>query len=82
MLPLAYRRKETEQLRFAEEYDVQDLLHSLLRRWLQDLRPKEYTPIYAWKSTCMDFLLLAHTSPRIAKFLLASATYVVDSIQF
>lgn len=81
MHPLTYRRKGAEQLRFAKEYDVQDLLHSLLRRWVQDVRPEEYTPIYAGKSTCMDFLLLARASPRIAKFLLAWATCVVDSIQ-
>lgn len=70
MHPLTYRRKGAEQLRFAKEYDLQDLLHSLLRRWVQDVRPEEYTPIYAGKSTCIDLLLLAHASPRIAKFLL------------
>ena len=56
MHPLTYRRKGAEQLRFANEYDVQDLLHALLRPWVQDVRPEEYTPSYAGKSTRMDFL--------------------------
>jgi hypothetical protein len=60
MHPLTYRRKGSEQLRFANEYDVQDLLHALLRPWIQDVRPEEYTPSYAGKSTRMDFLLPAH----------------------
>lgn len=60
MHPLTYRRKGAEQLRFTNEYDVQDLLHALLRPWVQDVRPEEYTPSYAGKSTRMDFLLPAH----------------------
>ncbi len=60
MHPLTYRRKGAEQLRFANEYDVQDLLHALLRPWVQDVRPEEYTPSYAGKGTRMDFLLPTH----------------------
>lgn len=60
MHPLTYRRKGAEQLRFANEYDVQDLLHALLRPWVLDVRPEEYTPSYAGKSTRMDFYLPAH----------------------
>ena len=60
MHPLTYRRKGADQLRFTNEYDVQDLLHALLRPWVQDVRPEEYTPSYAGKSTRMDFLLPAH----------------------
>jgi hypothetical protein len=60
MHPLTYRRKGAEQLRFANEYDVQDLLHALLRPWVQDVRAEEYTPSYAGKSTRMDFLLPDH----------------------
>jgi hypothetical protein len=60
MHPLTYRRKGAEQLRFTNEYDVQDLLHALLRPWVQDVRPEEYTPSYAGRSTRMDFLLPAH----------------------
>lgn len=60
MHPLTYRRKGSEQLRFSNEYDVQDLLHALLRPWVQDVRPEEYTPSYAGRSTRMDFYLPAH----------------------
>ena len=39
------------------EYDIQDLLHSLLHLFFDDVRAEEYTPSYAGKSTRMDFLL-------------------------
>lgn len=60
MHTLTYRRKGAEKLNFSNEYDVQDLLHALLRPWIQDIRPEEYTPSYAGKSTRMDFFLPAH----------------------
>ncbi len=60
MHTLTYRRKGAETLHFVNEYDVQDLLHALLRPWVQDIRPEEYTPSYAGKSTRMDFFLPAH----------------------
>lgn len=40
-----------------DEYDVQDLLHALLRLQFDDIRPEEWTPSYAGKSTRLDFLL-------------------------
>lgn len=40
-----------------DEYDVQDLLHALLRLHFDDIRPEEWTSSYAGKSTRMDFLL-------------------------
>jgi hypothetical protein len=40
-----------------DEYDVQDLLHSLLTIHYDDIRPEEWTPSYAGKSSRMDFLL-------------------------
>jgi len=40
-----------------DEYDVQDLIHALLFLHFQDVRPEEYTPSYAAKSSRMDFLL-------------------------
>lgn len=60
MHPLTHRRKDAVALLFESEYDVQDLLHSLLRPWVADIRPEEYTPSYAGKSTRMDFLLPEH----------------------
>lgn len=40
-----------------DEYDVQDLLHGLLRIDFDDVRPEEWTPSYAGASNRMDFLL-------------------------
>ena len=60
MHPLTHRRKGFQPLSFGSEYDVQDLLHALLRPWISDIRPEEFTPSYAGSSTRMDFLLPAH----------------------
>jgi hypothetical protein len=60
MHPLAHRRKGAQALSFSTEYDVQDLLHALLRPWVADIRPEEFTPSYAGSSTRMDFLLPKH----------------------
>jgi hypothetical protein len=60
MHPLTNRRKGAVALSFSTEYDVQDLLHALLRPWVADIRPEEFTPSYAGSSTRMDFLLPAH----------------------
>src|SRR5262249_17629562 len=38
----------------------QDLLHALLRPWVADIRPEEFTPSYAGSSNRMDFLLPRH----------------------
>ena len=60
MHPLTHRRKNVQPLSFGNEYDVHDLLHALLRPWINDIRPEEFTPSYAGSSTRMDFLLPAH----------------------
>jgi hypothetical protein len=60
MQPLIHRRKGSQLLSFASEYDIQDLLHSLLRPWISDIRAEEFTPSYAGSNTRMDFLLPAH----------------------
>ncbi len=60
MHPLTHRRKGAVSLTFSTEYDVQDLLHALLRPWITDIRPEEFTPSLAGSSTRMDFLLPAH----------------------
>jgi len=60
MHPLTHRRKGAITMSFSTEYDVQDLLHALLRPWVADIRPEEFTPSYAGSSTRMDFLLPAH----------------------
>ena len=61
MHPLTHRRKGAQALSFSNEYDVQDLLHALLRPWVSDIRPEEFTPSYAGSSTRMDFLLPAYS---------------------
>lgn len=61
MYPLSNRRKGATTLAFRSEYDVQDLLHAMLRPWIADIRAEEYTPSYAGSSTRMDFLLPAHS---------------------
>ncbi|MGK4001145.1 hypothetical protein WMF31_00870 [Sorangium sp. So ce1036] len=60
MHPLTHRRKGAASLSFQSEYDIQDLLHALLRPWVADIRPEEFTPSYAGSSTRMDFLLPAY----------------------
>jgi hypothetical protein len=40
-----------------DEYDVQDLLHGLLRLWWDDIREEEWTPSYAGRAARVDFLL-------------------------
>jgi len=57
MFPFKYRRKGSRTIDFEDEYDVQTLLHALLRPWIKDIRPEEYTPSYAGSSTRIDFLL-------------------------
>ncbi len=61
MYPLQHRRKNSEHLSFSSEYDIQDLLHALLRPWVFDVRPEEFTPSYAGSNTRMDFLLPDHS---------------------
>jgi hypothetical protein len=68
MHPLTHRRKGAMALCFSTEYDVQDLLHALLRPWVADIRPEEFTPSYAGSSTRMDFLLPAHSLVIELKF--------------
>jgi hypothetical protein len=40
-----------------DEYDVQDLLHAILKLHFDDVRPEEWTPSYAGNSSRTDFLL-------------------------
>lgn len=51
------RHDERETLDVQDEYDVQDLFHSLLHLHFEDIRPEEWSPSNAGKSTRMDFLL-------------------------
>jgi len=54
---LKKRHGNRDSLWVDDEYDVQDLLHALLRIDFDDIRPEEWTPSYAGGSVRMDFLL-------------------------
>lgn len=54
---LKIRHEDRSTLEIIDEYDVQDLLHSLLKIYFDDIRPEEWTPSYAGKTARMDFLL-------------------------
>ena len=56
---LRTRHDGRESLQIEDEYDVQDLLRSLLALHFDDVRPEEWTPSYAGASSRMDFLLKA-----------------------
>ncbi|NMF59406.1 DUF2321 domain-containing protein [Pseudanabaena yagii] len=51
------RHDDRETLHINDEYDVQDLLHSLLHIYFDDIRPEEWTPSYAGGCSRVDFLL-------------------------
>ena len=44
-------------IKITDEYDVQDLLHAMLKIDFDDIRPEEWTPSYAGTSKRSDFLL-------------------------
>lgn len=54
---LRSRHAERPTLDVNDEYDVQDLMHALLRLHFDDVRPEEWTPSYAGASSRTDFLL-------------------------
>ena len=54
---LRLRRGTRRSLVIRDEYDVQNLLHSLLLLHFEDVRPEEWTPSYAGKASRTDFLL-------------------------
>lgn len=57
---LTQRREGRPTLEIKDEYDVQDLLHALLRLYFDDVRSEEWTPSYGGGSSRMDFLLKGH----------------------
>jgi hypothetical protein len=54
---LQARHADRETLAIDDEYDVQDLLHAILRIHFDDIREEEWTPSYAGGSSRVDFLL-------------------------
>jgi hypothetical protein len=51
------RHSERSTIQVEDEYDVQDLFHSLLKLYFNDIRPEEWTPSYAGGCSRVDFLL-------------------------
>ncbi len=54
---LRKRYNNRPTLDVCDEYDVQDLLHSLLKIFYDDIRKEEWTPSYAGKCSRQDFLI-------------------------
>lgn len=54
---LRSRHADRDTLVVEDEYDTQDLLHSLLHIYFDDIRPEEWTPSYAGGCSRVDFLL-------------------------
>ncbi len=58
---LLNRRKENgkirETVKITDEYDVQDLLHSILKLFVNDIRTEDYVPSYAGGNSRIDFYL-------------------------
>lgn len=54
---LRKRHNKRPTLEIEDEYDVQDLLHSILKIYFDDVRPEEWVPSYVGSSSRMDFLL-------------------------
>ncbi len=54
---LRNRHDNRNTLKIEDEYDVQDLLHALLKLYFDDIRTEEWTPSYAGGSSRMDFIL-------------------------
>lgn len=57
VLQLKHRHDDRPPLLIEDEYDVQDLLHAILRGLFDDVRPEECTPSYGGGASRMDFLL-------------------------
>ena len=56
-IQLSKRHANRSTVTIKDEYDVQDLLHAVLRLHFDDVRPEEWVPSYAGGNKRMDFLL-------------------------
>lgn len=54
---LQRRHDHRQTIVMNDEYDVQDLLHAILKIHFDDVRPEVWTPTYAGGAAKMDFLL-------------------------
>ncbi|MFV1942874.1 hypothetical protein VPH49_18840 [Pseudomonas luteola] len=56
-LQMLRRHNNRDSIAVSDEYDVQDLMHSIFRLHFDDVRAEEYTPSYAGGASRIDFLL-------------------------
>ena len=54
---LQNRQRSRNPVCVDDEYDVQDLLHAILKLHFDDVRPEEVTPSYAGSASRVDFYL-------------------------
>jgi hypothetical protein len=54
---LQHRQRSRAPVSVDDEYDVQDLLHAILKLNFDDVRPEEVTPSYAGNASRVDFYL-------------------------
>lgn len=54
---LKRRHDQRSTIEVKDEYDIQDVLHAILKCYFDDVRPEEYCPSYAGSSSRLDFLL-------------------------
>jgi hypothetical protein len=57
LVPLSGRARGRVNLVIEDEYDVQDVMHGILRLFFDDVRPEDYVPEYAASRSRVDFLL-------------------------
>jgi hypothetical protein len=56
---LQNRQRGRAPYQIKDEYDVQDLLHAILKLHFDDVRPEEYSPSFAGNASRVDFYLPA-----------------------
>ena len=57
LVPLANRQRDRPPIVPEDEYDVQDLLHGLLRIFFEDVRPEDFAPEHGGAKSRIDFVL-------------------------
>lgn len=62
MKRLAHRHADRSTLVVDDEYDVQDLLASLLAADFDDVRSEEFSPSVAGQNSRIDFVLVGHAT--------------------
>jgi hypothetical protein len=57
LIPLTHRQRGRTAFVIQDEYDVQDVLHGLLRIFFDDVRPEDFAPERAGARSRIDFVL-------------------------